>query len=254
MATYKKRGGRPKNKVEHQAKIEEGSATAEVFNTLDETANKTEQWVARNQKYILGVIGVVAIGILGLLGYQTYIQQPKEAKAMDEMFQAQSYWEEAMTQVEKDSLFNLALNGGNGQYGFLQIIDKYSGTDAGNLANYYAGIAYLQTEKFQEAINYLDNFKSDDEILAPGAKGGIGDAFAALGQHNEALDYYKTAARLDQNEFSAPKYLLKAGMTAVKAGNSAEAVQLLTELKERYPNAAELQQAELFLGQAQAMQ
>lgn len=254
MATYKKRGGRPKNKVEQQSKIEEGSATAEVFNTLDQTANKTEEWVARNQKYILGVIGVVAIAILGFLGYQTYIQAPKEAKAMDEMFQAQSYWEQAMSATQKDSLFNLALKGGNGQYGFEEIISKYGGTDAGNMAKYYAGIAYLQTGKYSEAISNLDGFKTDDMILGPQAKGGIGDAFAALGEYNDALSYYKQAASFSDNDYTAPKFLLKAGISAIQLGNYAEAATLLTDLKENYPDAPELQQAEVFLGQAQANQ
>lgn len=39
MATYKKRGGKPRTKAEKQEEIEDNSATAEVFNTLDEGAN-----------------------------------------------------------------------------------------------------------------------------------------------------------------------------------------------------------------------
>jgi hypothetical protein len=34
--------------------IEDGSTTAEVFNTLDEGASKTEEWVVKNQNYIVG--------------------------------------------------------------------------------------------------------------------------------------------------------------------------------------------------------
>ena len=40
MATYKKRGYKPKNKAEEQQAEEMQSTTAEVFNTLDETASK----------------------------------------------------------------------------------------------------------------------------------------------------------------------------------------------------------------------
>jgi hypothetical protein len=36
--------------------------------------------------------------------------------------------------------------------------------DAGNLANYYAGMAYLNTGKYNEAIDYLNKFKSDDIV------------------------------------------------------------------------------------------
>ena len=62
MATYNKRGYKaPKEKEEKDSayiedvKVDEkDSTTAGVFNSLDETASKTEDWVARNQKYIFG--------------------------------------------------------------------------------------------------------------------------------------------------------------------------------------------------------
>ena len=45
MATYKKRGYKPKNKAEKQEAIEEQSTTAEVFSSLDQGASRTEAWV-----------------------------------------------------------------------------------------------------------------------------------------------------------------------------------------------------------------
>ena len=71
MATYKKRGGKksisPKN-----IDIIQDSTTAEVFETLDNTASKTEQWVVKYQNIILLSIGSVAIIVLFYLGYQNY--------------------------------------------------------------------------------------------------------------------------------------------------------------------------------------
>ena len=115
MATYKKRGFKPKNK-EEEAKLEEhDSTTAEVFNTLDEGASKTEEWVQKNQNYILGVIGVIAVGVLAYLGYHQFIQNPKEAAAANELFYPQQYFDQALaSETEKDSLFTLALNGAQG--------------------------------------------------------------------------------------------------------------------------------------------
>ena len=59
MATYKKRGGKPRTKIDKQQSIEDASTTAEVFNTLDEGASKTEQWVVSNQKYIFIVVALL---------------------------------------------------------------------------------------------------------------------------------------------------------------------------------------------------
>ena len=63
---------------------------------------------------------------------------------MNDMFQAQKYFNDAVNgSTAKDSLYNLALNGGEGKFGMLDIIEEYSGTPAANLASYYAGTGYL---------------------------------------------------------------------------------------------------------------
>jgi hypothetical protein len=72
MATYKKKGHKPTTKEDRRKKVEEESTTAEVFNTLDEGANKTEEWVANNQKYIYVIVGLAALIILGYLGLQPF--------------------------------------------------------------------------------------------------------------------------------------------------------------------------------------
>ena len=79
---------------------------------------------------------------------------------------------------------------------FLDIADEYSSTKAGNLANYYAGVCYLQLGQFENAIEYLDEFNSNDEVLSVVAKGAIGDAFLELNQPEEALEYYTAAANV----------------------------------------------------------
>lgn len=254
MATYKKKGYKPSNKEEQRKKVEDESTTAEVFNTLDEGASKTETWVADNQKYIYIIVGVAIVAVLGYLGWQRFIQEPKETEAANEMAQAQNYFANAMNSAgaQRDSLYTLSLNGGEGKFGFLDIIENYGGTDAANLAKYNAGFAYLHTGKYQEAIDYLEDFNSDDEILAALAVGGIGDAFMQLEQPEEALDYYDKAASMRSNEFTTPKFLLKAAITALEIGEDSQAEEYLTQLKDQYPESPEAEQVPVYLGQAQA--
>ncbi|MGY5851003.1 tetratricopeptide repeat protein [Salegentibacter sp. F14] len=254
MATYKKKGYKPSNKEEQRKKVEDESTTAEVFNTLDEGASKTETWVADNQKYIYIIVGVAIVAVLGYLGWQRFIQEPKETEAANEMAQAQNYFANAMNSAgaQRDSLYTLSLNGGEGKFGFLDIIENYGGTDAANLAKYNAGFAYLHTGKYQEAIDYLEDFNSDDEILAALAVGGIGDAFMQLEQPEEALDYYDKAASMRSNEFTTPKFLLKAAITALEIGEDSQAEEYLTQLEDQYPESPEAEQVPVYLGQAQA--
>jgi tetratricopeptide (TPR) repeat protein len=253
MATYKKRGFKPKNKVEEQLLDEQGSTTAEVFSTLDESASRSEAWVSQNQNYILGVIGVIAVGVLGYLAYMQFVQNPKETSAANEMYYPQQYFDEALTnEVAKDSLFNLALNGAEGKYGFLDIIDEYSGTKAANLASYSAGMAYLNMNNYQEAITYLEKFSSEDAVLGALGKGGLGDAFMQLGQPEDALGYYEKAIAHSDNEFTTPKFLYKAGVTAMELNQHAKALQHFERIKNEYSSSEEARTIDAFIGMAKS--
>jgi len=155
--------------------------------------------------------------------------------------------------AQSDSLYNLALNGGEGKYGFLDIIENYGGTDAANLAQYNAGFAFLRTGKYQEAIEQLEGFSSDDEIFSALATGGIGDAFLQLDQPEEALGYYEKAANMRSNSFTTPRFLLKAAITALNTGDAEAAEEHLTKIEEEYSDSPEAGKVAVYLGQARAM-
>lgn len=251
MATYKKRGFKPKNKAEEKELESQKSTTAEVFSTLDESASRSEQWVSRNQNYILGAIAVIAVVVLGYLAYNQFVQDPREESAANELYYPQQYFEQALNATSKDSLYNLALNGAEGKYGFLDIIEEYSGTKAANLANYAAGMAYLNMQQYEQAITHLENFSSDDAMLGALAKGGIGDAFMQLGQPAEALTYYEQAFKHNENNFTTPKFLYKAGITAVELGMNDKALTYFRRVKEEFPDATEAATIDVFIGMAQ---
>ena len=258
MATYNKRGYKaPKEKevkeegVEAVIIDEKDSTTAEVFSKLDETATITEDFVAKNQKVIIGLVAVAALVTIGYLAYQRFIAAPKEDEAANEMFVAQQNFQKATDGVASDSLYKLSLNGSEGKFGFLKIADEYSGTDAGNLANYYAGIAYLNTGKYTEAIDYLNKFKSDDIVLSALAKGAIGDAYSQKNQPKEALENYVKAAGSNKNDFTTPRFLLKAGKAALALGNKADALKYFTDIKENYEATPEGASVDVLIGLAQ---
>ncbi len=257
MATYNKRGYKPakekevKEVTEDIKVIEKNSATAEVFSKLDETASKTEDFVAKNQRIIIGVVGAIALMTVGYLAYQKFVAAPKEDEAATEMFQAQQYFQQATDGVASDSLFKLSLKGAEGKFGFVDIADKYSGTDAGNLANYYAGIAFLNTGKYTEAIEYLGKFKSEDMVLSALAKGSIGDAYSQNKQPKEALENYIKAVEANKNDFTTPRFLLKAGKTALALGNKEEALKYFTDIKDNFDASPEAASVDVLIGLAQ---
>ena len=253
MATYKKKGSSKKTKTAQQ---EDNSTTAEVFDTLDEKAGKTEAFIGKYQNYIIGVIAVIAVGVLGYLGYNKFILQPQQTEAVKEIDLAQQHFDqavEATSQTEKDSLFRLSVQGINNNYGFVDIADEYSATKTGNLAHYYAGMAYLNLSEWTKAIEHLDQFTSDDEVMPALAKGAIGKAFLALEQNKDALDYFEQAIKASDNKYTKPMFLFKAGITALEIGDAKKALGYFEQIKEEYPDADTAENIDAFIGKAMAM-
>ena len=217
--------------------------TEDQFAQIEETLSKTEQYIENNQENLVKIVGAIVVVIALFIGYQKFYIAPMEKEAQAEMFMAEIYF-------QKDS-FNLALNG-DGQYlGFLDITDEYSGTKAGQLANYYAGLSYLNTGDFENAIEYLDDFSSDDIILSSLALGCIGDAYMELEDSDNALSYYEDAASYTDNEFTTPRYMLKQAMIHEGNGDYADALALYKEIEADYKSSREGNGIEKYIARAE---
>jgi tetratricopeptide (TPR) repeat protein len=262
MATYNKRGYKaPKEKaekldnnyIENVNVDEKDSTTAKAFDALDQSASKAEDFIAKNQKFILGSLLAVVVVVVGYFAYDKFIADPKQQEGAEELFVLQQNFQKAVddTANKADSLYNLVLKGSEGKFGAIKIAEEYSGTDAGNLANYYAGIAYLNTGKYAEAVTSLEKFSSDDIMLSTLAKGAIGDAYAQQNKSKEALEFYLKAADASKNDFTRPRYLLKAGKTALALGNKVDALKYFTDIKDNYDASPESQQIDALIGLAQ---
>lgn len=197
------------------------------FENVEQTLTKTEQFLEKNAKQVGIAIGAVVLLVLAVFAYTTYIVAPNSAEAGKEMSKAIKWF-------ETDSMA-LALNGNSDHAGFLDIMDEYSGTPAGNSAHYYAGLAYFSQGSFQDAIEILDGYSASDVATAAMAKGVIGDAFAELGQMDDAADYYKKAANATDNNFTTPLFLWKAGLALEAQGDANKAVSLYQRIADDYP-------------------
>ena len=203
----------------------------EVFENVEQSLTKAELFFEENRNPLLIAAGVIVGIALIYFGYTKYIVEPQEEEAQEMIFRAQKYF-------EQDSL-RLALNGDGMNLGFIDIADEYSSTKAGNLANYYAGICYLNMGEFESAIEFLDQFSGNDEIISVIAKGAIGDAFLELNQPEEALEYYTKASKMNNNGFVIPIYLLKAAQTAEILNDYKEALKLYQRIKDEFPESRE---------------
>ena len=216
----------------------------EVLLHVEESLGKAEQYIENNKNTLMIVVGAILLIVGGYIGYTRFYIAPLQEEATREMFQAEQYF-------QQDSL-QLALNGDGNNAGFIDIIDEYGATKAANLAHYYAGIAYLRMGDYAQAIEYLDQFNSDDKMLAPVAKGAIGDAFLELGQPEEALEYYLKATKVNDNQFTNPIYLMRAAHVCEMLENYEEAIKHYERVQKEYPDSREANDIKKYIARAQA--
>jgi tetratricopeptide (TPR) repeat protein len=228
--------------------------TAAPRKTIDPSVEGLQLFYEKNKNMVNYVGGGLLVIIAGFLYYKLSYLPEKEAEAANEIFWAQNYF-------EKDS-FNVALRGGamvfspDGQkqmLGFEQIADEYSMTSSGNIANFYAGICYLRTGQFEQAIEFLRKYDSNDEIGAPLALGAIGDASMELNRYDEAVKYYLKAADKSKNPFTAPYFLKKAGLAHELNTDLKGALEAYERLLREFPNSEHGREVEKDIARIKAL-
>ena len=219
--------------------------TEDQFAQVEDALTKTEQFIEDNQKILTKIIGGVVIIIALIIGFQNFYIKPLENRAQSDMYMAEIYF-------EKDS-FNLALNGDGQYFGFLDVADKYSITKVGDLANYYAGVCYLNLSEYENAIKFLSDFSSNDIILSSIALGCIGDAYMELGDLDSALDSYKDACQNSENDFTSPMYMFKQASIYEKQGDYIKALDIYNDIKNNFKNSREANGIEKYISRAQTI-
>ena len=192
------------------------------------------------------LIGFGAIILLGggWLAYKYLVQIPKEEKAAEASWKAQSYF-------MQDSLA-LALKGDGKNPGLDKVISQYGGTAAGNTARFMAGAAALKAGDNNKAVEYLKEFSTDSKMIQARAYKLLGDAYANLGKNSDALNNYKKAAHeFEKDVMNSSEYLYFAAYFADRVMNDKkEAIELYKEIQKKYGNSQFGREAEKFLAQA----
>jgi len=200
----------------------------------DIISHKSEVFFEKNKTLVLSAVAAIALAVGGFFGYQYWIST-QDAEAQEEMFQAVYYFEA--------SDFDKALNGDGNNYGFVDIISNYGGTNSAELAAFYAGNIYMKKGEFDLAIDYLKDFSASDLIVQARAYSLIGDAYMEKGDFSEAASYYEKAASYKPNKFFSPSYLVKAALAYEKGNDLESAKKAYDKIVTDYSDASEYQNA-----------
>ena len=84
------------------------------------------------------------------------------------------------------------------------------GYSAGNLANLNAAILLYKKGDYEKALSYLKDYSSSESVIGASAKSLEGDCYVNLKQYPQAIDCYKKAVKIsDNNPHYTPAFLLK---------------------------------------------
>lgn len=213
---------------------------------LGQAMNKTELFFENNGRKVTYVFLALLVLGLAIYGYRVLIVQPRAEKASELLAEAQARFNEETPD------FELALNGDANGVGFLDVVDQYGSTAAGNLAKHYAGICYLRTGDLENAAAYLKKFKAvkglAGAVINAQNYGLQGDVAVEQGDYKAAINFFKKAVAAAENNLTAPLYLRKAAMAEQAAGNAEAARKLYKQIMEQYPASMEARDADKLMG------
>lgn len=214
--------------------------------TIDESPSTqgSPTFFDKYKNIILGATAFIAVAAIAFMWFQGD-QAKKSIEANDAMVRAVQYFEADSTR--------LAL-AGDGQFeGFLDIIDDFGGTPPGNLANYYAGVCYLKLGQVEMAIDYLQDFKKGDDMVAAAAYASLGFAYEELQDFGKAAGFYEKASKTpEENAYTTPFYLMDAGRNYESGGDTGKALDIYKKIKKKYPLSDEGRQADKYIARLES--
>jgi len=183
--------------------------------------------------------------ILAAPGYMYYQQRRAE--------QANEMLGEILPVYERGQ-YDQALNGTGQQAGLLTISDDYGGTDAGNLATFYAANALYEQEKYDQALTYYQRFEKENDFIGASAYAAEASIYEGQGDLQKAAEFYEQAAAQYQNKLTTPRYLIEAGQAFEEAGNLEAAERVYRKVKDAYSDTDQASEVERYLARVQARQ
>ena len=186
-------------------------------------------------------IGLVVL-LLAVPGYLYYQQQQQEV-ANEKLGQ--------ILPVYEQQNYQRALEGSGEQAGLVAIARDYGGTEAGNLAAFYAGNALYQQGEYDRALTYFQQFEKERTFIGASAYAAQAAIQENQGNFERAGALYEQAAAQYENKLTAPRYLLSAGQAYEEAGRYEAAMGAYQRIQDEYPESGQANDAERYMARAE---
>lgn len=187
--------------------------------SLDTLKNKFNN--DKRFKTITYVVGGLLVLVLAGLAYYQFIWKSTNDKSKD------AYWK-GLNYALKDSTAVAITE-------LTKAKKKYDGYIGGEIAQFVLARQFMAKGEFKKALKELDETKLDETFLESMRIGLMADCHSELKEYKKAVEKYVEAAEADDNEFTTPMYLFKAGFYSEKTKEFKKAVEYYTKVRDEFP-------------------
>ena len=195
--------------------------TRTSIDEVNDTLTGIGEKVQNNSKTIMYACVAVAVVVIAILVYVYAVRQPG-IKAGNE----------ALGQADMEMLM------GNDSIALAkyQQVAANHGYDAGNLASLNAAILLYKEGKYEEAVKYLSDYSTKESVIGAAAKCLEGDCYVNLEKYQDALDCFKKAVKIsDNNPAYTPAFLLKEATVLRELKDFKAEAKVYEEILNNYP-------------------
>jgi tetratricopeptide (TPR) repeat protein len=220
------------NEVENEQEQNSGPSSFSLF------VDRIKAWINGQNKVLVYGITALVLLITGIVLYQYFYQIPREKKGLVAIIDVQKQFD--------DDSFRLVLKSAP------KLVDDFSGTKAGDLAAYYAGVSYLYTGDFKNAVTYLEKVSFSDKVMKSQSIGLLGDAHVENKDLESGLKCYLKAMKVSKNSFSTIMWSKKAAKVYEKKDEWKKALAIYEDLEKNFKEEEEIKDISKNIARAKA--
>lgn len=196
---------------------ENRNAVEEVNDTLTGIGEKMQ----RNSQYIMYATVAVAVVVIAVLVYIYAFRQP-----------AIQSGNEALGQADME----LILGNDSIALAKYEQVAANHGYKAGDLAALNAAALLYKQGKYEEALKHLKSYSTSESIIGAAACSLQGDCYVNLKNYDEALDCFKKAVKVsDNNPAYTPTFMLKQATVLHELKDYTAEAKVYEEIQKEYP-------------------
>jgi tetratricopeptide (TPR) repeat protein len=166
-------------------------------------------------------VGAILVLVLGYFAYHQFIWKPGNVKSTEVGYAGLNYAAIDSTDLAISEL--------------TPVVKKYDGKVGGEVAQFVLARQLMAKGEFKKALDNLEGVNVEDTYVRVYAVGLQGDCYSEMKDYDKAVSYYLKASKANENDYTTPMYLFKAGLvTELKLKDPQTAAEYYQTIKDNY--------------------